>query len=80
MRSFLQKLADQYPEKGSEIFRLAANDAEFCSICEEIDIADTARAVWKDMPERAREFEEILKDRMDEFWARLSNGVPRSDG
>lgn len=71
MESFLKKLVEVYPEQGADIVRLAGTDEWFRSICEEIELAETARAHWNGMPDRVREYEDILEGLKKEFWTQL---------
>lgn len=75
MESFLRKLVERHPERGPEIIQLAGEDANFQSVCEEICMAESARARWEHLPARAREYEEILKELRREFWAQLSRST-----
>jgi hypothetical protein len=73
MKDFLRRLVERHPDRAPQIVGLAGADAGFRSLCEEIVLAEDALERWKWMPERAQEYREILKDRMDEFWVRLSD-------
>ncbi len=75
MESFLKKLVESHPEQRAEILRLADIDESFRAVCEEIELAETARMRWQDMPARAREYEDILNDLTKELWARLSRNL-----
>ncbi|RYH06633.1 CoA transferase [Tropicimonas sp. IMCC6043] len=68
----LQTLISRFPGLELSITRLYRDDPEFRSICEEIEMADTARARWQDMPDRADEYQRIFDRLQDEFLDHLS--------
>ncbi len=70
--TYLQTLISRFPGLELSITRLYRDDPEFRSICEEIEMADTARARWKDMPDRADEYQRIFDRLQDEFLDHLS--------
>ncbi|GGE99061.1 hypothetical protein H1W37_18100 [Stappia taiwanensis] len=65
--AYLQKLIWRFPRLEHSILALHRDDPDFRSICEELAIADTARERWKDLPERADEYEKIFERLQDEF-------------
>ncbi|WP_209507302.1 hypothetical protein [Ruegeria sp. HKCCSP335] len=64
---YLQTLFRRYPNLELSIKRLHGADEEFRSICEEMEMAETARDRWRDIPERADEYERIVDRLQDEF-------------
>ena len=74
MDAYLRKLVGRFPERETETFRLCRNNPLFRSNCEEMEMADAARTRWKDMPERALEYKQILDRLEGEFLEHLSSG------
>lgn len=48
--TYLQNLVWRFPRLELSIKRLHREDPEFRSICEEMEMADSARDRWRDMP------------------------------
>lgn len=69
---YLQTLISRFPRLGPSITRLHRDDPEFRSICEEMEMADAARARWRDMPDRADEYHRIIDRLQDEFLDHLT--------
>lgn len=73
--TYLQTLISRFPQLELSIARLYRDNAEFRSICEEMEMADTARARWKDMPDRADEYQRIFDRLQDEFLDNLTRNT-----
>ena len=73
MSAFLRKLIGRYPERELEILKLSRDNPVFQSICEEIEMAEAAEMRWKDVPERASEYREIIDRLQDEFLEHLNS-------
>ncbi|MBB93712.1 MAG: hypothetical protein CML68_03775 [Rhodobacteraceae bacterium] len=70
--TYLHTLIARFPGLELSITRLHRDDPDFRSICEEMEMADVARARWRDMPERADEYQKIFDRLQDEFLDHLS--------
>ncbi len=70
--TYLQTLISRFPGLELSITRLYRDDPEFRSICEEIEMSDTALARWRDMPDRADEYQKIFDRLQDEFLDHLT--------
>lgn len=70
--TYLHTLISRYPELELSITRVYRDDPDFRSICDEMEIADTARARWNDVPDRADEYQKIFDRLQDEFLDHLS--------
>ncbi len=70
--TYLRKVLVRFPERELEILRLFRNDPVFRSVCEEMEMAEVAQSRWKDIPERALEYGQILSRLEDEFLQHLS--------
>lgn len=70
--AYLQAVIWRFPQAEDVIRALHRDDPDFRSICEELAIAATARERWKDMPERAIEYGQILERLQDELLDRLN--------
>ncbi len=68
----LQTLISRFPRLELSITRLYRNDPEFRAICEEMEVADAARARWRDLPERADEYAAIFDRLQDELLEHLT--------
>lgn len=75
MDTYLRKMIGRYPEREFEILKLYRDSQVFRSICEEMEMADAAQTRWKDVPERALEYRQILGRLEHEFWEHLSSGT-----
>lgn len=64
---YLQTLSRRYPNLELSITRLYRADNEFRSICEELEMAEAARDRWRDMPQRADEYQRIVDRLQNEF-------------
>lgn len=73
---YLHTLISRYPQHELSITRLYRDNAEFRSICEELEMADTARARWRDMPDRSDEYQRIFDRLHDEFLDHLTPKTP----
>lgn len=69
---YLQTLISRFPRLELSITRLHRRDPEFRSICEEMEMAEAARARWKDVPDRADEYQRIFDRLQDEFLDHLT--------
>lgn len=69
---YLHTLISRFPRLELSITRLHRDDPEFRSICEEMEMADAARVRWRDMPDRADEYQRIFDRLQDEFLDDLS--------
>ncbi|WP_428644671.1 hypothetical protein [Roseibium sp.] len=69
---FLHTFIGRFPDREREIALLERNNPAFRSICEEIEMAEVALAHWKDVPQRASEYQAILDRLQDEFLEHLS--------
>ena len=74
VQEYLSTLISRFPGLELSIKRLHRQDAEFRSICEDLETADIARAHWNDrgMPERADEYQKLFEQLLDEFTEYLS--------
>ena len=70
--AYLQTLISRFPRLELSITRLYRKDPEFRAICEEMEVADAARARWRDLPERADEYEAIFDRLQDELLEHLT--------
>ncbi|KUJ85245.1 hypothetical protein AVO45_17230 [Ruegeria marisrubri] len=66
-KTYLETLIWRFPRLEKAIRTLHREDADFRSICEEMAIAEAARERWKDMPNRADEYQKIYDRLQDEF-------------
>ncbi len=71
--AYLRRLIGRYPEREFEILKLSRDNPVFRSICEEMEMAEAAEARWKDVPDRALEYREILNRLQHEFLEYLSS-------
>ncbi len=65
--TYLQTLFRRFPNLELSITRLYRADGEFRSIVEEMEMAETARERWRDMPQRFDEYQRIFDRLQDEF-------------
>jgi hypothetical protein len=65
--TYLEALTSRFPTLERVIEQLHRDDPEFRSVCEEMEMAEMARARWKDMPDRAEEYGRILERLEKEF-------------
>ncbi len=70
--TYLQALISRFPALERAIARLHRDDPDFRSVCEEMEMAATARAHWRDMPDRAEEYGRILERLEKEFLEAVS--------
>ncbi|MDK3075557.1 hypothetical protein QO034_21040 [Sedimentitalea sp. JM2-8] len=70
--TYLQTLVRRFPDLELGIKRLHRDDADFQSICEEMEMAEIACDRWKDLPDRADEYQKIFDRLQDEFLDYLS--------
>ncbi len=71
----------RFPERGSEIRRLALADTTFRGLCDDLLEAEAALARWKQelaprSVERQREYEQLVRELTDEIAAVLSQASP----
>jgi hypothetical protein len=65
--TYLEALTSRFPTLECAIAQLHRDDPKFRSVCEEMEMAEMARARWKDMPDRAEEYGRILERLEKEF-------------
>lgn len=70
--TYLQTLISRFPDLALSITRLNREDAEFRSICEEMEMAEAAHGRWQHMPDRADEYARIFDRLQKEFLHCLS--------
>ncbi|TDL91008.1 hypothetical protein [Meridianimarinicoccus aquatilis] len=57
------------------IAELYRDDPNVRSVCQEKEVADVARSRWEDMPDRAKEYGQVLECLENEFLDTVSKGI-----